>query len=123
MNKIFLSVILAVLICNALAGTKDDDVHAHIITFESNIDHNGNYNYVYETSNGITAEEKGTGGQNAKGGFAYYSREGDLVQMKYKADEYGFHPEGDLLPTPPPIPAAILRSIEYIQTHPQKWKN
>ncbi|XP_013113600.1 pupal cuticle protein Edg-78E-like [Stomoxys calcitrans] len=119
MKKIFVVAVLTTLAIGTFATT-DKDVHAEILKFESHIDHNGNYNYVYETSNSITAEEKGTGGKFAKGGYAYYSPEGELIQMAYEVDENGFHPKSEILPTPPPIPAAILRSLEYIRTHPQK---
>lgn len=101
-----------------MADSNPEDVHAETIKFESDMDAEGNYNYAFETSNGITAQEKGTGGQYAKGGYAYYSPEGELIQMSYVADENGFQPSGSHLPTPPPIPAAILKSLEYIRTHP-----
>lgn len=32
--------------------------------------------------------------------------------MTYTADEHGFHPQGAHLPTPPPIPEAIQKSLE-----------
>lgn len=60
------------------------------------------------------------GGQYASGSSAYYSPEGELVQLTYTADENGYHPQGAHLPTPPPIPEAILRSLEYIRTHPHQ---
>lgn len=34
------------------------------------------------------------------------------------ADEYGFRPSGDHLPTPPPVPDAILKSLQYNAAHP-----
>ncbi|XP_011293119.2 pupal cuticle protein Edg-78E [Musca domestica] len=120
MKSIFGSaiIIIACLACGIIAD--GEDAHAEIIRFTNDIDHDGKYKYHYETSNGITAEEEGEGGHYAKGGFAYYSDDQALYQLSYKADELGFHPTGEHLPKPHPIPAAILKSIEYIRTHPQK---
>lgn len=70
----------------------------------------GSYHYAYETANGISAEEQGNIG-SAKGSFAFSSPEGNVVSLQYTADEYGFHPQGAHLPTPPPIPKEIQRSI------------
>lgn len=53
------------------------------------------------------------------GDFAWTSPEGDKIALQYVADENGYQPTGAHLPTPPPIPEAILRAIEYINAHPQ----
>lgn len=46
--------------------------------------------------------------------YQYYAPEGELIQLKYIADEKGFQPEGEHLPTPPPIPEAIQKALEII---------
>lgn len=72
-------------------------------------------NFSYETGNGIKAEETGHAQgetQVAQGGFAFTAPDGGQYSVSYTADENGFHPSGAHLPTPPPIPDAILRSIE-----------
>lgn len=71
----------------------------------------GSYNYAYETANGISAQEQGSYNV-ANGGFSFTSPEGEQVSLQYTADESGFHPQGSHIPTPPPIPEAIQRSIE-----------
>ncbi|XP_018574345.1 larval cuticle protein LCP-30-like [Anoplophora glabripennis] len=79
------------------------------------------YNYLYETENGIYAEEQGhlvnKGSENeainAKGYFTYTGPDNVVYTVQYTADENGFVPQGAHLPTPPPIPEAILRSLEY----------
>ncbi|XP_013118022.1 pupal cuticle protein Edg-78E-like [Stomoxys calcitrans] len=118
MNKFVLIAIVATLACGVLAGNPQD-VHAYTVKFDSDIDPTGNYKYNYETSNGIGAQERGLGGEYATGGYGYYSPEGKLIQVSYVADQDGFKPTGNHLPTPPPIPYAILKSLEYIRTHPQ----
>ncbi|XP_013113601.1 pupal cuticle protein-like [Stomoxys calcitrans] len=124
MNKFLLTaIVVATLAYGVFAGGGEDDVHADTYKFESNVEYDGTFNYVFETTNGITAEEKSTGPHSVKGGFAYYSPEGELITMSYVADENGFHPKSTILPTPPPIPPAILRSLEYIRTHQKKSEN
>ncbi|KAG7301221.1 hypothetical protein JYU34_014109 [Plutella xylostella] len=73
-----------------------------------------NFSYSFETSNGISAEESGvaTNGVMAQGAFAYTGDDGQSYRVTYTADENGYQPRGDHLPTPPPIPEEILRSIE-----------
>ncbi|XP_030030082.2 pupal cuticle protein 36-like [Manduca sexta] len=72
------------------------------------------YSYAYETENGIYAEENGvaTNGVEAQGGFAYTGDDGQLYSIKYTADQNGFVPQGDHLPTPPLSLKEILRALE-----------
>lgn len=72
------------------------------------------YKYSYETSNGISAGEEGvaTNGVRAQGGYSYTGDDGVSYSVTYTADENGFRPQGEHLPTPHPIPEEILKSIE-----------
>ncbi|XP_013141188.1 PREDICTED: endocuticle structural glycoprotein SgAbd-2-like [Papilio polytes] len=96
-------------------------------TQEVNFD--GTYQYSYETGNGIAAQEQGylknagvkdAEAQVAQGSFSYTSPEGIPISVSYIADENGFRAEGAHLPTPPPIPEAIARALQYIQSQPQQ---
>lgn len=88
-----------------------------ILRQSNNNDGTGNYDYAYETGNGIQAEEHGrlknagsaNEAENAEGGFSYTAPDGQRFSIRYVADENGFRPVGAHLPTPPPIPEAILR--------------
>ncbi|XP_065361790.1 pupal cuticle protein Edg-78E-like [Calliphora vicina] len=122
MYKFLIVTIFATLACGILAASNEDK-YAQITKYVNNIDEYGNYNYDYATSNGISAGEQGTGGQVANGGYSYYSPEGEFVQVSYVANEDGFQPSGSHLPTPPPIPHYILKSLEYIRTHPSKYQD
>ncbi|ALC45072.1 Cpr65Ec, partial [Drosophila busckii] len=108
------------LLAIAHAGADSFDAAAETRDFKSDVREDGSYAYQYQTSNGIAQQEQGIGGQHASGSSAYYAPDGQLIQLTYTADENGFHPQGAHLPTPPPIPAYILRSLEYIRTHPPR---
>lgn len=81
-----------------------------------------------ETANGIVAEEHGQfkpgakeeeGAEQVQGSFKYTADDGTPIAIQYVADENGYQPVGDILPTPPAIPVAIARALEYIAAHPQ----
>lgn len=88
-----------------------------ITRYDNNNDGSGNYNYAYETGNGIQAEERGqlknagsaNEAESAEGSFSYTGPDGQRYSIQYVADENGFRPVGAHLPTPPPIPEAILK--------------
>lgn len=97
-----------------------------ILRQEQEVNYDGSYKYLYETGNGIKAEEAGylkniAPDQNAMvatGSYSYTAPDGQIISVKYVADENGFQPQGDHLPTPPPIPAAIQRALEYLASLP-----
>ncbi|XP_063920057.1 pupal cuticle protein 20-like [Zophobas morio] len=94
-----------------------------ILRLENNVNGDGSYNFAYETGDGIQAQEEGylknagsqDEAQTAQGSFSYTAPDGQQIAVSYTADENGFQPQGDHLPTPPPIPDAILRSLEFNQ--------
>ncbi|XP_045446479.1 endocuticle structural glycoprotein SgAbd-2-like [Melitaea cinxia] len=103
-----------------------------IIRQSQEINPDGSYQFSYETGNGITAQEQGylknagikdAEAQVAQGSFSYTSPEGVPISLTYVADENGFRAEGAHLPTPPPIPEAILRSLQTIASQPQQPQN
>ncbi|XP_060802868.1 pupal cuticle protein 20 [Amyelois transitella] len=97
-----------------------------ITKFENVNNGDGTYQFSYETGNGISAHESGAPraqgpegpAVTAEGGFSYRAPDGQQIGLTYTADENGFHPVGPHLPTPPPIPEEILRSIEFNKRNP-----
>ncbi|XP_005186333.1 larval cuticle protein 2-like [Musca domestica] len=101
----------------AFAAASDDEVHAEIKELKSDVRPDG-FDFVLDTSNSIHQEAAGDEHGNMHGSYEYVSPEGEHIKVTYVADENGYHPESDILPTPPPIPEAILKALEYIKAHP-----
>ncbi|CAH2007990.1 unnamed protein product [Acanthoscelides obtectus] len=107
-----------------------------ILRQDAEVNFDGTFRSSYETGNGISVQEQGqlknAGNKDAEaeevqGGFQYTAPDGTPIQLTYIANENGFQPQGAHLPvapvddkTPPPIPAAILRSLEYNAAHPEE---
>ncbi|CAG7648478.1 unnamed protein product [Allacma fusca] len=89
----------------------------------------GSFRWAYETSDGTRAEQAGyiknPGApqddiiQSLSGAYSHYSPEGEYLTVTYTADENGFVPQGNHLPTPPPIPADIQKSLDIILRNAQ----
>ncbi|BET00890.1 Cuticular protein [Nesidiocoris tenuis] len=92
-----------------------------IVSYVNENNYDGSYRYSYETGNGIVASEQGylknpgqkdLEAQTAQGSYSYTAPDGTPITVTWYADETGFHAEGAHLPTPPPIPEAIARSLQ-----------
>ncbi|XP_075970552.1 endocuticle structural glycoprotein ABD-4-like [Anticarsia gemmatalis] len=125
MRVIFLLGVLAV----ASSAPQAGDKVIEILSQEFDQQPDGSYRYSYETQNGIKAEETGSLKKATKpesadviiaqGGFSYTAPDGTVINLNYVADDdNGFQPQGDHLPTPPPIPPAIQKALDYLATLP-----
>ncbi|CAB3221339.1 unnamed protein product [Arctia plantaginis] len=106
------------------APVLSNDYNAETLKFGNENEPDGSFNYFFETSNGIAAQEQGVprnfGGNPpvvpvvAQGSFSWTSPEGVPISIAYVADENGYQPTGDAIPTSPPVPAQIARALDYI---------
>ncbi|XP_046424905.1 endocuticle structural glycoprotein SgAbd-2-like [Neodiprion fabricii] len=103
--------------------------YAKILRQDQEVNPDGTYDFTYETENGISAAAKGGpvgSGPNGElviqeeGGFQYTAPDGQVIAVRYIAGPNGFVPEGAHLPVAPPIPEAILRSIEFNRANERK---
>ncbi|XP_019550516.3 endocuticle structural glycoprotein SgAbd-2 [Aedes albopictus] len=122
--KLIVCVLAVSLVCAVWA---DSDQEATVLRHDAEVNVDGSYQFAYETSNGILHEEQGqlkTVGEDqavvAEGRFAYTDAEGNKFSVQYVADENGFQPQGDHLPTPPPIPELIERALRVLAAKSQK---
>ncbi|SPP78878.1 blast:Larval cuticle protein 1 [Drosophila guanche] len=84
-----------------------------IVRSDYQSDANGNYNFGFDTGNGIHRDETGEfrggwphGSLGVRGSYSYTGDDGKQYTVNYKADKNGFHAEGAHLPTSPSVPAA-----------------
>lgn len=79
--------------------------------------------FSYETGNSIIAEETGflknVGVKDEEalvqyGSYSYTDPDGNIITVRYTADEGGFRAEGDHLPTPPPVPPEVQKGLDII---------
>ncbi|KAJ8669022.1 hypothetical protein QAD02_000281 [Eretmocerus hayati] len=96
-----------------------------ILQWNKEQEHDGTYRASYETGNNIIAEESGyikqvgQGDEQSdalvqQGSYSYTSPEGKIITIQYTADETGFHPTGEHLPTPPPVSPEIQKGLDLI---------
>ncbi|OWR51052.1 endocuticle structural glycoprotein ABD-4-like [Danaus plexippus] len=127
--KMRILLLLAVVAIASSAPQKPDNQVIAILKQEFDQQPDGSYVYSYETENGIKADETGTLKKAsspdtsdvivAQGAFSYTAPDGTVINLNYIADdENGFKAEGAHLPTPPPIPPAIQKALDYLATLP-----
>merc|ERR1711970_331431 len=88
-----------------------------------NVDADGAHSMDFEVDNGVSFQLSGRqgdeGGANMFGTYKMLNAEGELVDVKFVANEFGFQPESSLLPVAPafphPIPEFVLKQIAFAE--------
>ncbi|XP_066941906.1 cuticle protein AMP1B-like [Macrobrachium rosenbergii] len=97
-------IVVACLVAMALAAPRPQD-DVSIVKDERVDQGDGNFNYNFELSDGTAIDAAGTPGEegavNIQGSYRFTLPDGVVVHITYVADEAGFRPEGDIIPTPP----------------------
>ncbi|XP_022816498.1 endocuticle structural glycoprotein SgAbd-5-like isoform X2 [Spodoptera litura] len=96
MNRI---IIACAVLSVAAAAVLPEDAQAQIVDYVNNNDGAGNYNFRFETSNGLKRQENGVvfnQGQEdeyiqVQGSYSYIDTKGRLVNVIYRADRDGYH--------------------------------
>ncbi|XP_068145410.1 larval cuticle protein III/IV-like [Drosophila tropicalis] len=106
------------LVC-ALAALVAANENADVVRLVSEVNPDG-FRIESALSDGSAQEATGDVHGNIHGSFEWVSKEGEHIRVQYVADENGYQPQSDILPTPPPVPEAISRALQWIATHPSK---
>jgi len=94
--------------------------HIPIVSYNHQDDNKGSYKLDVKTGHGITHTETGTlkdlngkeGPVSIKSGsYSYTGPDNKVYSVTWTADEHGFHAVGDHIPTPPPMPEEIQKSL------------
>ncbi|XP_053687033.1 cuticle protein CP14.6-like [Sabethes cyaneus] len=122
LKQFIVSSLLAVALASPLGPVlvKNPEADAHILSYENVLHDDGHFGWSYQTSNGISAHEEGLGAHAANGVFTYTGPDGVQYRVQYVADEGGYRAEGAHLPTPPPTPDHVLKSLEQIRANPPR---
>ncbi|KAK8377753.1 hypothetical protein O3P69_014012 [Scylla paramamosain] len=114
-------VILACLAAVALARPQNPD-SIEILRQETVDNGDGNFNYLFETENGIYKEVVGSpsanGAQTMRGSYRFPLDDGTIVEVTFTADENGFLPVSDSIPTPHPLPAHVIETLAIVDELP-----
>ncbi len=82
------------------------------------------FNFSFENDDGSKVSQEGQHTivddehaiESIRGSYSYNDVNGTPISVSYTADENGFRPVGAHLPTPPPVPLEILRSLRFLAT-------
>lgn len=95
-----------------------------ILEYNKEQGEDGSYKHSFKTGNNIDQSETGfiknineehPGGVLVQHGeYSYVAPDGQLVNVQYTADENGFHPTGDHIPTAAPVSEEIQKSLDLI---------
>ncbi|KXJ76691.1 hypothetical protein RP20_CCG009193 [Aedes albopictus] len=110
-------------------GPKFKDIP--IVSHENVLEVDGKFRYSYEGGDGTRAAQDGQqifvnnqAGTASQGQYTYQGDDGKTYSVSYTADENGYRPSAEHLPTPPPVPAPIARALAFLATlPPQKESN
>ncbi|XP_045621217.2 cuticle protein AM1199 [Procambarus clarkii] len=117
------TIVLACLAVVAVASPqfrKSDASQAAILKDIRSDDGKGNFNYEFDTENGIYTNVVGRTGSkgqsNIEGSYRFTLDDGTRAEVRFVADEGGFRAESPLIPTPHPLPDYAREQIAFAQS-------
>ncbi|XP_071551776.1 cuticle protein AM1199-like [Panulirus ornatus] len=116
---------LVVLVCLAASAVARPQFRyenpRHIAILRDNrVDHgDGNFQYEFETENGIYQNVVGrpgqSGGQTMDGSFRFPLDDGTIADFQFVANENGYQVQSPVIPTPHPLPAHAAEQVAFAE--------
>ncbi|XP_042241698.1 cuticle protein AM1159-like [Homarus americanus] len=108
--------VFACLVVLAAARPQKD---AETVVDERSDSGDGNFNFNFETSHGISEQRTGVPGAegqvNMEGVFRFPLEDGSIAEVRFIANENGYQPESALIPTSHPLPAHAIEQIAFAE--------
>ncbi|KAF7286183.1 hypothetical protein GWI33_007143 [Rhynchophorus ferrugineus] len=119
--KIFSKIVICISLCIVVFCEE-----VPIVSQSGDVSPDGSFKWSYEAGDGTAQEQSGqlkqiedSAGEAVQGAASWTDPEGGSHQLKYVADENGYQPQSADIPVAPEVPPAILKSLEWIASHPQ----
>ncbi|XP_057370549.1 larval cuticle protein 1-like isoform X3 [Daphnia carinata] len=116
-----LSIVALAFLAVAFAAPQGDKKPIEIISSNIEANADGSYSFAFESADGTKVSESGSQkqvgpkpediGTVSRGSYSYLSPDGVTLTVNWVADENGFQATGDHLPTPPPMPAHVVKML------------
>merc|ERR1712168_1143291 len=113
-------VVLACLAAVAVAAPQLQEEREVLVLRDDRVDNgDGSFSYAVEADNGINTAVVGSvgseGQSNMEGSYTVLLEDGTQAVIRFIANENGFQPQSDILPTPHPLPAYVYELLDIAE--------
>ncbi|XP_047478881.1 cuticle protein AMP1A-like [Penaeus chinensis] len=113
------TIVLACLIAVAVAAPQLQEREVVLLRDDRIANEDGSFSYALEADNGINTAVEGAVGSagqiNQAGSYTLTLEDGTQAVVTFVANENGFQPQSNILPTPHPLPAHVYELLEIAE--------
>ncbi|XP_063598403.1 cuticle protein AMP1A-like [Penaeus indicus] len=113
------TIVLACLIAVAVAAPQLQEREVVLLRDDRIANEDGTFSYALEADNGINTAVEGVVGSagqiNQAGSYTLTLEDGTQAVVTFVANENGFQPQSNILPTPHPLPAHVFELLEIAE--------
>ncbi|XP_027218486.2 cuticle protein AMP1A [Penaeus vannamei] len=113
------TIILACLVAVAVAAPQLQEREVVLLRDDRIANEDGTFSYALEADNGINTAVEGAVGSagqiNQQGSYTLTLEDGTQAVVSFIANENGFQPSSNILPTPHPLPAHVFELLEIAE--------
>ncbi|XP_047478739.1 cuticle protein AMP1B-like [Penaeus chinensis] len=113
------TIVLACLVAVAVAAPQLQEREVVLLRDDRIANEDGSFSYALEADNGINTAVEGAVGSagqiNQAGSFTLTLEDGTQAVVNFVANENGYQPQSNILPTPHPLPAHVYELLEIAE--------